>query len=274
MGWRTKVLKTVGLLVMGGYAGLLGLTKLAYRTVLYPAPRHGLESAPAGAMLRSFSASDGVPVQAVGFAAPEGARTVVFFHGNGETIADAVGLGRALSRRGLGFLAVEYRGYGASRSAAHPGPTEPGLYRDAEAALDGLAADGLTPEDIVLWGSSLGSGVAVEMAVQGRACRLILSMPFTSVPAVAARHLPILPMSRLMADEYDNLSKAARVGVPTLIIHGDRDGIVPYDMGVELSRAIADASLLTVPGGGHNDLFVRAPDELLGAIAEHASGSR
>lgn len=271
MGRRKMVWATTALILAGGYAATLGLVRLAYRSVLYPAPSLGLEQAPPGASLRSFTAEDDVPVHALAFAPHEGRRTIVFFHGNGESIADAVPLGTVLSDRGLGFVAVEYRGYGASRGEPYPGPTEQGLYRDAEAVLGGLRAEGLGPDEVVLWGSSLGSGVAVEMVLRGHTRRLVLSTPYTSIPEVARRLLPVFPMRLLMADQFDNLSKAPRVDVPTLVIHGDADSIVPYDMGVTLSQTIPDAKLLTVPGGGHNDLFLRARNELLDAIEELAS---
>jgi uncharacterized protein len=259
------------LALLGGYAAVLGLTRLGYRWVLYPAPPKGLDVAPPGATLRSFTASDGVPVQALQYPKPA-ARTVVFFHGNGETVANAAPLGARLSAEGLGFVAVEYRGYGASRGQAFPGPSEEGLYRDAEAVLLGLRADGLGAADIVLWGSSLGSGVAVEMALRGHASRLILTSAFTTIPDVAMSHTPLLPFRLLMGDRYDNLDKAPRLGVPTLLVHGDADEIVPYDMGVRLSQAIAGSRLVTVPRAGHNDLLVVGGPEILATIIAHAKG--
>ncbi|MBI4703703.1 MAG: alpha/beta fold hydrolase [Deltaproteobacteria bacterium] len=258
------------LLLIGGYAALVGLGRLLARSVLYPAPRHGLTRPPAGAELRSYRAADGVPVQALVYPAPgSSSRSIVFFHGNGETVADSVFVAAELVERGLGFVAVEYRGYGESRQGK---PTEQGLYVDAEAVLAALASEGTGPDRVVLWGSSLGSGVAVEMAVRGHGCRLVLSSPFTSIPTVARRHFPFLPMRLIVEDEYDSLSKAGRLKLPTLVIHGDHDRVVPYDLGVTLSRAIAGSELVTVPGAGHNDLFLHDGRRLLDRIAAHAKG--
>ncbi len=254
---RRSVLKLAAL-AAGGYAALLGLTRLGYRSVLYPAPRTGLAEAPRGAELRTFTASDGAPVQAALYGR-DGDPALVYFHGNGETIADTVGVGGHLARRGLRFVAVEYRGYGASPSQR---PTEPGLYADAAGVLETLVAEGTPVERITVWGNSLGSGVAVEMAARGLASRLVLQAPFTSIPAVAQSFAPMLPMRWLMGDRYDNLDKAKRVRVPTLILHGDRDRVVPYAMGRELAGAIDGAELVTVAGAGHNDLFAIAPDRL------------
>jgi pimeloyl-ACP methyl ester carboxylesterase len=258
----------VALMAAGLYAALLGLGRFGYRAVLYPAPSRSLRVPPAGTELRQHRAADGAPVQALHFAA-RGRRTVVFFHGNGEVIADVVDLGRALVARGLGVVLVEYRGYGGSPAR---GPSELGLYHDAEAVLGDLHAEGLGADQIVLWGSSLGSGVAVEMALRGHACRLVLSAPYTSIPAVAWRLLPILPMRMVVTDHFDNLAKAPRLRLPTLILHGDRDNVVPYDMGVTLAGVIEGARLITVPGASHNDLFVVAGEPLLDAAVAHALG--
>ncbi|HZF48434.1 MAG TPA: transposase [Polyangiaceae bacterium] len=180
-----------------------------------------------------------------------------------------IGLAAELARRGLGVLLVEYRGYGLSSGRAI---SEEGLYMDAEAALDALASDGVAPSGTVLWGTSLGSGVAAEMAARGRGAALILVTPFTSIRAVATRIAPILPASLYMGDHYDTFSKAPAIRVPTLIIHGDRDELVPYSMGQALSAAIPGARLITIEGGRHNDLFVRASEMLLDRIVDHSVG--
>jgi hypothetical protein len=253
----------VAMLLAASYAAVLGVGRLTYRSALYPAPRRGLHEAPAGGELVERTASDGQRVQCARYVAPDARGTIVFFHGNGESIADSVALGQMLRARGVTFVAVEYRGYGTSPSEH---PSEAGLYADAEAALVAEASAALT-----LWGSSLGSGIAVEMATRGHAARLILQAPYTSIPAVAQRWLPILPMSLLIGDRFDNLAKAPAVRVPTLIIHGDDDAVVPHDMGKTLAKAIAGAELLTIAGAGHNDLFARDRDRIIDAIVAHAT---
>lgn len=262
---RRRMLK-VAAIAVGGYAALLGLTKAAYRSVLYPAPRVGLEEAPVGAQMRRFTAADGEPVQALIYGEAS-LPALVFFHGNGETIANTVMLGSQLARRGIRFVAVEYRGYGSSPAR---GPSEKGLYADAAGVLDGLISEGTPVERITVWGSSLGSGVAVEMTVRGLASRLILQAPYTSIPNVAQGYAPVLPMRWLMDDRYDNLAKAPVVRVPTLVMHGDRDRIVPYAMGTQLASAIEGAKLITVEGGGHNDLFALELKKLLDAVVDWA----
>lgn len=256
------------LLVLAGvYAALCLAGCLAYRALLFPAPRDGAVEPPPDAALLALHPSDGVSVPALHFAAPPGAPTIVHFHGNGETIRSAQGFGRGLARRGVGVLLVEYSGYGAA-----PGePSEEALYRDAEAALAALAGQGVREEDIVLSGTSLGTGVAAEMAARGHGARLVLVAPYTSIPEVAGHLVPVLPMSVLVADRFDTLGKAARIRVPTLVIHGDQDELIPHDMGKAVADAIPGARLVTVAGGHHNDLFARRPD-LLDVIADHAKG--
>lgn len=261
------MLKLTALALAGGYAGLMGLTRATYRTLLYPAPRRGLEWAPEGAELRHYPTDDGATVQLAVY--PGGGKAlIVYFHGNGESIADSVPLAREMQRRGLGFVAVEYRGYGRSPT---DDPTEEGLYADAEGALTGLRADGLGDAAVTLWGNSLGTGVAVEMATRGHGSGLILQAPYTSIPDVAARIAPFLPTRLLIGDRFDSFGKAPSITLPTLVIHGDADRVVPYDMGVTMAEAIAGATLLTVESGGHNDVFVHDRARLLDAIVAHCT---
>jgi hypothetical protein len=252
--WRiVKILLGLG----AAYLALCVVARLAYRKMLYPAPAAASLKGVQGGELLALQASDGAPVEALFFA---GKKVVVHFHGNGETAAWNVDIAYDLHARGLGAALVEYRGYGMDRSR---GPTEQGIYLDAEAVLDALKNRGLGPDKIILWGTSLGSGVAAEMARRGRGSALVLVTPYTSIPAVARRFVPFLPTGLLIGDAFDTLSKAKEITVPTIVIHGDKDELIPYAMGMEVSQAIAGARLFTVPGGTHNDLFVRDRERLL-----------
>jgi len=254
------------LLIVGAaaYAGLCVLARLSFRKVLYPAPPPRAWTSDIA--LLALRAADGVAVHAAFVAPPPGARTVVFFHGNGEQIADSVPLARDLARRGFGVALVEYRGYGPSSG---PTPTEDGLYADAEAVLDALAARGIASQSIALWGTSLGSGVAAEMARRGRGASLVLVTPYTSIPDVAARVAPFLPTRLCVADRFDTLAKVKDVRVPVLVIHGDRDEVIPFDMGERLAREL-NARFVRVDGGHHNDLFAREGARLMNEIDAHA----
>ena len=255
--------------------GLLSCVALAARLAephfLFPGTRAAVCPVPPGFGLMTAAARDGVTVHALDLPAPPGARTIVHFHNNRDTAVDAADLARRLHARGFGVLLVEYRGYGLSRGAD---PSEEGLYDDAEAALDQLAARGVGPDQVVLWGTSLGTAVAAEMARRGRGAALVLVTPYTSIPDVVTARVPLAPAGLLVPDRFDTLGKTAEIRVPTLIIHGDEDEIVPFWMGRRLSDAIAGARLLRVAGGHHGDLFLREPDRLLRAISDLARSGR
>ncbi|HEY1693335.1 MAG TPA: alpha/beta hydrolase [Polyangiaceae bacterium] len=236
------------------YATVCVSARTMYRRFVYPAPpMRAAGAAGATGERLSLRASDGVPATALWFAPPDGGRVVAYFHGNGALADDEVPLALDLGRRGLGALLVEYRGYGASAKAAKP--DEAGLYADAEAALDEAGRRGVPRERIALWGTSLGTAVAAEMARRGRGSTLVLVSPFTSLTDVAARTAWWLPVSWLLPDRYDTLGKAASIGIPTTIAHGDRDALVPFAMGEALARAIPHATFVPVHGAGHDDVY-------------------
>jgi fermentation-respiration switch protein FrsA (DUF1100 family) len=250
-------------LFVAGTALVLSL-RAASRSFIFPVAEVALAPAPEDFVARVTLARDGATVRALELPAPPGAATFVHFHNNRETAPARAELARALHARGLGVVLVEYRGYGASRGAD---PTEEGLYLDAEAALDDLASRGVGPDRVVLWGTSLGTGVAAEMARRGRGARLVLVTPYTSIPDLVTDVVPFAPARLLVADRFDTLAKAREISVPTLVIHGDADEIVPFSMGERVSRTLPRARLLRVPGGKHGDLFAREHDLLVEAMA-------
>ncbi len=258
-----RSLLRIAALVLAAYALLCLAGCAGYRRLLYPAPHDQGPPVPAGAALLDLRAADGNPVQALYFPAPPGARTVVHFHGNGQTLRSELDLAHELRRRGLGVLLVEYRGYGNV-----PGdPSETGLYNDAQASLEALVARGVTADNVVLSGLSLGTGVAAEMASRGLGARLVLIAPYTSIPAVAGRVVPFLPTSLIVGDRFDTLAKAPRLTLPTLVIHGRDDELIPWEMGRDLAAALPHARLFTVQGGHHNDLFALEGPAIYDAIA-------
>ena len=246
---------------------LLVGSRAVSRAYLFPVRQVPRLPTPPDLAVHTLVARDGAPVRVLELAGSAGARILVDFHNNRETAESRVELARALQALGFGVLLVEYRGYGGSAGE----PTEQGLYSDAEAALDMLAARGVAPERIVLVGTSLGTGVAAEMARRGRGARLVLVSPYTSIPNLVTSTAPMLPARALMPDHFDTLGKSADIRVPTLIIHGDSDEIVPFAMGEQLSREIVGARLVRVKGGHHGDLFAREASRLLSEISRLAS---
>ncbi|MCU0684143.1 MAG: alpha/beta hydrolase [Polyangiaceae bacterium] len=214
---------------------------------------------------------DGAELPAFAWPAPEGAPTLVYYHGNGEQLADLVPIGEAFHEAGLGFFTAEYPGYALARAAG--GPTEARLYEGAEAALGHLqGALGVPIERTVLVGHSLGSGVATEMAARGRGGSLVLLSPFTSIGDMAAHLVPWLPGRLLVRDPFDSLSKAPRVIVPALVVHGVNDALIPAAMGQRLGAALVQGRVELVPGAGHNDLFSMYGEALVPLIAGFARG--
>jgi len=269
---RRKIGIALGAVIVA-YALLCVMGRLAYPRMLFPAPR--VDTVPAamrdelakadGPKLLELAEAAGGPTRALVWRAPAGARTVVVFHGNGETMFDEAETAEAIARRGLGAMLVEYRGYGLTYG---PPPSEAAMYDDAEAALLWLAADGSGPDRVVLWGFSLGTGVAAEMAKRGRGARLVLVAPYTSIVDMGRRMAPFLPVSLLLAHRFDTIDKAPAIRIPTLVIHGDADEVVPFEMGERVARAIPNARLIRVPGGHHMDVLT-GPNAFDAAV-EHA----
>ncbi len=247
--------------------------RLYYPRLLYPAPRSD-PYAPAEGRLLTLTSRDGVRVHATQFVGPKDAPVIVYFHGNGVAMGDVLWMAHEFWRRGLGVVLAEYRGYGLSVGSTDSSPSEPGLYEDAEAVLAALARNGIERERIALFGESLGTGVAVEMAARGHGSSLVLVTPYTSIPDVASRFAHGLPVRMLMRERFDSLAKAAHVTVPALLLHGTDDGVVPHAMGVKLAAALPQARLITVQGGHHNDLFLGEGWRLFDEVANFVRGSR
>lgn len=250
--------------IAGAYVVLCVAARLWYPRVLFPAPRVDRAPAELASRLVDLPHDDGGgPTRALWFPPAPGARTVVLFHGNGETMFDGVVLAEVLMSRGLGALLVEYRGYGLTYG---PPPSEASLYADGEAAMKHLAKAGIANGDIAIWGTSLGTAIASEMARRGHGARLVLVSPFTSAVDMGKRIAPLLPASLVMAHRLDTAGRAKQIAQPTLVAHGDADEIVPFDMGEAVFRALPNARFLRVAGGHHNDVL--RPD-VLDAIATH-----
>ena len=181
-----------------------------------------------------------------------GGATIVYFHGNGGNIEWRGFKVRPLLDAGYGVLLVGYRGYGGN----HGRPSEEGLYRDGRAALDFLTGRGIPGERIVPYGESLGSGVAVQMALERRVGALVLEAPFTSAVDVGAAAYFFLPVRLLIKDRFASVDKIADVEAPLLVVHGEADRVIPVRFGRTLLAAANDPKEgVFIPGAGHNDLF-------------------
>ncbi len=236
------------------YAVLVGGLFLFQRQLLYfpdktrPALA-GLEQL--GIREAVLSTEDGLSLLSWYLPPRPGRPVILYFHGNGGHIGYRVERLLRFAREGYGVLMPEYRGYGGN-----PGtPSESGFYADARAALAFLEHEGVASNRLVLYGESLGSGVAVELAARHEVAGLILEAPFTSVAEVAQWHFPYVPAARMVIDRFDSRSRIGRVSAPILVLHGERDRIVP----VRFGRALFDAAPEPkegwfVPEAGHEDL--------------------
>jgi fermentation-respiration switch protein FrsA (DUF1100 family) len=258
------MLTAIGVLA-GLYVAALALVFALQRQYIYLPDDRRADLAAAGAadLLTevALTAADGVTV-ASWFrppAAPD-RPMLVFLHGNAGSIADRLSKITAFVDAGWGVLLAGYRGYGGN-----PGkPTESGLYADARAALDFLGRHGIAPARLVLYGESLGSGIATEMALGTSAGALILEAPFTSIADMAQRRFPYFPSRWLVLDRFDNAGKIGRVGMPVLVLHGEGDPITPAALGRRLFAAAREPKELHVfPEAGHVDLFEHGADRVV-----------
>jgi hypothetical protein len=256
--------------LLGLYAAFCVFAYFGQRKMLYPAPIAGVVPVMDGAKMSETTSSAGRTVFVFHSPAPDGGPTVVHFHGNGEELADLIPLAWAFRRAGIGFFAAEYPGYGRAKAYE---TTEQNLYTDAEAALWHLHNTlGVSPERVVLEGQSLGTGVATEMARRGHGVRLVLISPFTSIPDMAAKVVPLLPVGFLIRDRFDNAEKAPGITVPVLIVHGGADELIPVSMGRRLGELLPNATTYVVEGGHHNDLFVKDGRLIVDHIAAFVKG--
>lgn len=227
----------------------------------------------------------GLPVEDAEFAAADGTRlhgwflghdpnrsekpraVVLIAHGNAGNLTHRTHLLSTMRASGAASMVFDYRGYGKSEGS----PSEAGVLADARAARAWLAQrTGVEESAIVVFGESLGGGVAVDLAASDGAGGLILLSSFTSLPDVAARVYPWLPVRWLMRTRLDSLSKISCFSGPLLQFHGDRDEIIPIDLGRRLFDAAADPDkqFVTFRGGTHNGLPPPAFDEAVRGFFE------
>ncbi|MGH1404369.1 MAG: alpha/beta hydrolase [Alphaproteobacteria bacterium] len=178
---------------------------------------------------------------------------IVLYHGNAGNLEDRLFKAREFTREGYSVLLVEYRGYGGN-----PGqPDEAGLYMDGRAYLDFVQHDkGYALSDVIIYGESLGSGIATQMATEYEAKALILEVPFDSLISMASQRYFFLPVRLLLKDRYMNIDKISHINMPLLILHGHKDEVIPFSLAKNLFDAAKTPKIFVdFPQGKHNDLY-------------------
>ena len=157
-------------------------------------------------------------------------KTLLIFHGNAGDLSNRIYKLNELNKLEINILLISWRGFSGNKGS----PTEKNLYKDAEAAIKWLNKKNVSNNQIILYGESLGTGVAVEMAKKNDFNSIILESPFTSIENSAKIYYPYLPVRYLLKDRYDSISKIKMVKSPIMIMHGEKDDVVPFSMGKTL----------------------------------------
>lgn len=268
MGWWIGA----GVALVALYVAVALLARRMEPALVFPAPpvsRDALQRAAkeVGAHERTVVTSDGLPLY--GWRRGSSDHLVVLFSGNGATVGGYPARSERLLDAGFEVLHVNYRGYPGSAGA----PSEAGLLLDAQAIWE-EALRTHSPDRIVVYGKSLGGGVAVGLVSQldEPPALLLLESTFTSAADVARRRFPVLPVRALMRSPFDSMARAPRIGCPTLVLHGDADRVIPPTHGRALAQQIPNAQYLELPGDHPSFLLDQAPAWEMFEAALEAAG--
>lgn len=249
-----KILMGILLSILGAYGVLAAALYFGQRALMYHPPEK-IARPPASvgfpqASIARIKTADGEQIVTWFVPPKEGKPIVLFFHGNAEILAWRAERFKKLTANGIGLLGVSFRGYGGSTGS----PTEAGLIADGEAAYK-FAAARYSEKRIAIWAYSLGSGVGVRLAAAHPAAKLVLEAPYTSAVDVAAALYPFVPVRWMMHDQFHSIDYIKDVHAPLLVLHGERDRVVPIAFGEELFAAANEPKrFVRFPEGGHVNL--------------------
>tara|TARA_X000000368_G_scaffold3211_1_gene2453 strand:- start:921 stop:1739 length:819 start_codon:yes stop_codon:yes gene_type:complete len=157
-------------------------------------------------------------------------KTIIYFHGNAGTLENRIHKLNHFKDMNVNFLIISWRGFSGNDGK----PSEEGLYVDGNSAINWLKNLGLSEEDIIIYGESLGTGIATEIAQNRNFAGLVLETPFTSMVEAAKNFYPYIPVGLLLKDKYKNNLKIKNINIPVLVMHGESDQIVPFWMGKKI----------------------------------------
>jgi len=237
-------------------------------------PSRGYDQTPEDAAIRfetvRLETADGETV--VGWYVPRvnATATVLFFHGNAGNMSDRLYDARVLKDLGFNVLLIDYRGYGESTGS----PSEDGLYADAGAAWKYLTQTrGVPTERMVLFGRSLGGAVAIELAKRHEPAVLVVESTFTRLADVGNHHYAFLPVSLMLTQRFDSVTKIPHIACPKLILHGTDDQLIPIALGRRLFAAAAEPKQFIQTPGGHNNSGFTFTEEYIRKFADFVNGA-
>lgn len=270
-----RLLKLVLLVGFTAYLAVLGTLYMRQRELVFPRDPAKADIASAelaAAEEVSVATADGERLVAWVVPPRAGKPVVLYFHGNSGNLGrpGRIERFRGLTEDGAGLFAVSYRGYGGSSGL----PSEEGLLQDARAAY-GVAAARFGAGNLIGYGESLGTGVVLKLAAEVPLQAVVLEAPYRSTLSVAQGTYPYLPLSLLMKDQFRSDAVIGRVKAPLLVLHGERDQVIPFAQGQQLYElANAPKRFLRFPAGRHSDLpRYGSIGEIRRFLAEAASGS-
>ncbi len=239
-----------------GYLVILGFVYIRQDSMIYY-PVREISNTPGDTGLNfeevTLKTKDGVTISAWYIPAQHEMGVVLFCHGNAGNISHRLDSIRIFHDLKLSMLIFDYRGYGRSEGSQ----TEEGTYLDAESAWDYLVnIKQIIPEKIILFGRSLGSAVAAEIALNHKAGALIIESGFTSIPDLGRRFFPYLPVRLIARHHYSTIDKVNKIGIPKLFIHSPQDEIIPFEHGVSLFEKASEPKEFLRITGSHNEGFL------------------
>ena len=261
-------MSSVLFITMAVYAGLcLSLYVFQSRLIFFPSAT--LSTTPQAVGLRyeevRLRSSEDTEIHAWYIANPATDLTVLFCHGNAGNISHRLQTMRLLHELGVNVLIFDYAGYGQSSGQ----PSEAQLYADARAVWSHLVTDrGLRAEQVVVFGRSLGGGVATQLATEVQAAGLVLESSFTSVSDMGARLYPMFPVRWLVRFRFDNRSKLPNIRSPVMVMHSPDDNTVPFEHGQTLFELATSPKQFFTMSGGHNDGFIVSGEAYRSALRD------
>lgn len=249
-----RMVRSVSLILCGSYVGVMGvLLFLENSLVFHPTKeKQDWEPPPAPEVQDvHLKSRDGTAIHAWWWPTPAASGAILYCHGNAGNLSHrGPSIGKLRELLGESVLIFDYPGYGKSGGK----PTEQGCYAAAEAAYDWLVADRkIAPTNIIIYGGSLGGGVAVELAARREHRALVLMKTFTSAPDVGHCMYPWLPVRWLMRNRFDSLGKIGNCRKPVFVAHGTADSLIPFKLGKQLYEAANEPKMFfQIDGGDHN----------------------